>query len=147
MSDEQAAPGPEEMPSEEEINQMMYERLASVPVPMVLLQTMASFTDIAAIRLGLGPEGEVRENPAEAMLAINALRALMPLAESALGEQAASFKDALASLQQIFVEKAKAAGPPPEGAAGQPQAPPMPPPAPEPPKDSGLWVPPHMRNK
>ena len=138
----EAAGSPGGEPTEEEMQLMMYQRLATVPVQMVLIQTMASFLDMAAIRLGLGPEGELRENPGEARLAIDSLRALIPVAEVALGPQAASFKEALADIQKTFVEKVNAAGPPVAEVKKPPLVVPQ---APPPPQEGGIWVPPHMR--
>lgn len=133
-------------PSEEELAAMMYQRLAEVPVPAVLVQSLASFCDMAAIRMGLGPEGQERVDLQQARLSIDCVRALLPVCESALGpQQAEPFKGALASLQMAFAQAVGGQ----EGASGAetgdaPAAPPPPPPS-APPADSGLWVPPHHR--
>jgi hypothetical protein len=141
-------------PTPEQIAQVMYERLAAAQVPDVLAQTMATFADLAAIRLGLGPEGDKRGHAGEARLAIDVLTTLLPITEAAFGEQASAFRQAVSELQMAFVERAKR-----EGAAA-PEGGPPPPPAPtptrpaaptpilapeQPPGDSGLWVPPHHR--
>lgn len=153
MSDETPPPGDAGdggEPTPEQIAQMMYERMAATPVPAVLMQTMATFADLAAIRLGYGPEGAEREHSGEARLAIDVLTKLLPIAEVTFGEQGKQMKDAVAELQMAFVQKAQAAGPPPgagdQAAAGPP--PPPPPPTPKierPPGEGGLWVPPHLR--
>jgi hypothetical protein len=138
-------------PTPEEIAQMMYERLAAAPVPSVLAQTMATFADLAAIRIGLGPEGDEQAHPGEARLAIDILTALLPIAEAAFGPQASEFKQAVSELQMAFVQKVQAEGgpapAPSEGSAPpqpQPQKPPIIAPT-QPPGESGLWVPPHHR--
>jgi hypothetical protein len=141
-------------PTPEEIAQVMYERLAAARVPDVLVQTMATFADLAAIRLGLGPEGDERGHAGEARLAIDVLTTLLPIAEAAFGEQAGAFRQAVSELQMAFVERAKLeGGVAPEG--GAPPPPPAPPTRPivptpilapqQPPGDGGLWVPPHHR--
>ena len=67
MTDEptQQGPGPEgeeRPPTEEEMAAAFVYRLGRIPVRDIMLQTMATMSDVGGIRLGLGPEGEtVRE--------------------------------------------------------------------------------------
>lgn len=147
-------PTGEEEVTAEQISQLMYERLATAPVPAVFIQTMATFADLAAIRIGLGPEGDERKNMSEARLAIEALRALVPLCEAALGaEQGGTFAEALSGLQMAYIETAERdrAADPTNVAPGAVAQPPQPPRAPAPKietpggTDGGLWVPPNLR--
>ena len=146
------ASGEEEVTADQ-ISQIMYERLAAAPVPAVFIQTMATFADLAAIRIGLGPEGDARKDMSEARLAIEALRALVPLCEAALGgEQSQTFAEALSGLQMAYIETAerdRAADPNNVAPGAVPQPPPPPAPAPkiETPGGGGggLWVPPNLR--
>jgi hypothetical protein len=127
-------------------------RLARTPVRDVLLQTMATFTDMAGIRLGLGPEGEGPKDLPQARLAIEALRALYAVAEEQLGAaQARPFREPLAQLQLAYARIAEAPrteeGEPGAGAPPGPEAGGEPPPqerqGPDP--ASRLWVPPGHR--
>ena len=132
------------------------ERLGRTPVPDVLLQTMATFTDMAGIRLGLGPQGEAPQDLAQARLAIECLRALAQVAEAELpGPQGRVFQEPLAQLQLAFARIAGAGAPigpeaesPPPTAEDTPRSEPPPPPPPPPPERdalSRLWVPPSAR--
>jgi len=146
---------------------MLAERLARTPVRDVLLQTMATFTDMAGIKLGLGPGGDEARDLGQARQAIETLRALLSVAERELGAaQVRPFKEPLALLQMAYartVEEGPEDGPEGEGPPGDdpgagppPQGPPRggPPPPPPgqgpegpPPDDpaSRLWVPPGTR--
>ena len=112
---------------------------------------MATFTDMAGIRLGLGPAGDQARDLTQARQAIEALRALLEVADRELGPaQARPFREPLAALQMAYaraVERPAGRGPaaarrprrraaaapasaaprgrpgePPLGAAGDPQA-------------------------
>ena len=138
-------------PTPEELAAALAERLARIPVRDVLLQSMATFIDMAGIRLGLGPAGEEARDLVQARQAIEALRALLGVAERELGAaQVRPFKEPLAVLQMAYARAAEAPGgeaPAAEGEAGTAgQDPPSasPPPAgPDP--ASRLWVPPGTR--
>jgi len=155
-------PPPEgEAPSPEELAAAFAYQLGRTPVRDVLLQTMATFADMAGIRLGLGPEGEERRDLTQARQAIEVLRTLVDVAEQQLGAaQARPFREPLAALQLAYARAAEsvgtgAAGEPggdpaaedgAEGAGGQEGAPEAPP-AHEvkPDAASRLWVPPGTR--
>jgi hypothetical protein len=138
-------------PTPEELAAAMAERLARTPVRDVLLQSMATFIDMAGIRLGMGPTGDEARDLVQARQAIEALRALLGVAERELGSaQVHPFKEPLAVLQMAYARLAEAPvqddeggggaspaggpgeGPPPSGGAG--------PAGPDP--ASRLWVPP-----
>jgi hypothetical protein len=134
-------------PTPEEFAAAFAERLARTPVRDVLMQTMATFVDMAAIRLGMGPAGAEAADPREAKQAIEALGALMEVADRELGrDHVEPFLEPLAALRMAYVQAVQGEGPPPappEGDAPGPAAPPpppQPPPAPDP--ASRLWVPP-----
>lgn len=147
-------------PSPEELAAMLAERLARTPVRDVLLQTMATFTDMAGIRLGLGPLGDEAVDLVQARQAIETLRALLQVAERELGAaQVRPFKEPLAVLQMAYARAAEGSSPDNAGAApgedppgpggGRPPGGPPPPPpgagpgAADP--ASRLWVPPGTR--
>lgn len=122
-------------PTQEEMAEMLAERLARTPVRDVLLQCMATFIDMAGVRLGMGPTGDDARDLAQARQAIEALRALLGVAERELGAaQVRPFKEPLAVLQMAFSRASEERTEAPEAEAAAP------PPAPE--AASRLWVPP-----
>ncbi len=101
-----------ELTREEMAAAEMLRRLMTTPVQDVVFQTMATFTDMAAIRMGLGPRGDEDIDLPQAGLAIESVRALMAVSNAIMGEEAAEpFAEPLSQLQLAFaemVEKIKA---------------------------------------
>jgi hypothetical protein len=96
-------------PTPEELVEEMARRLAAAPVRDILLQTMGTFTDLAGVRLGYGPEREAHRDLAQARLAIEVLRALIVVADEVLGAaQARPFREPLAQLQLLYAHEAEA---------------------------------------
>ncbi len=90
-------------PTQEEMAALLADRLARTPVRDVLLQCMATFIDMAGVRLGMGPTGDDARDLAQARQAIEALRALLGVAERELGAaQVRPFQEPLAVLQMAF---------------------------------------------
>ena len=144
MSSDDPGAGPEVTP--EELAAAFAEQLARSSVRDLLLQAMATFTDMAGIRLGLGPGGVEARDLAQARQAIETLRAMLEVAERELGvAQARPFREPLAALQMAYARAVE--GPPDE--PRPPEGPGEPPPGPggPPPDDpaSRLWVPPGSR--
>lgn len=144
--------GAGQAPTPEELAQALADRLASVPVRDVMFQTMATFVDLAGIRLGLGPRGEEARDLPQARQAIETLRALLDVADRELGAaQVRPFREPLAQLQIAYAraveggegERGDGEGPSggggPRGPAGNP------PPRPAGDPASRLWVPPGAR--
>src|SRR3954451_9773745 len=134
-------------PSEEQIR-AFEEQLKRLRVEDVLVQTLVTFVNLGARRLGLTGEPESRDLD-QAKLAIEGARALMPLVP---GDELAPIRDALSQLQMAFAQEAQGVPEPPPDA---PQPPPAKPPAaPESPPDSAadeaarararakIWTPP-----
>jgi hypothetical protein len=144
-------PQPAAAPTPEELAVMLAERLARTPVRDVLLQSMATFIDMAGIRLGMGPTGDDARDLTQARQAIETLRALLGVAEQELGAaQVRPFREPLAVLQMAYaqaVEGSGGEGPGPAGPEGPPGGPPPDPPPPPAGDDpaSRLWVPPGAR--
>jgi hypothetical protein len=110
MSAEQ---GPE--PSEEQIR-AFEEQLKRLRVEDVLVQTLVTFVNLGARRLGLTGEPESRDLD-QAKLAIEGARALMPLIPS---EELGPIRDALSQLQMAFARETQGV---PEPPADAPQPP------------------------
>jgi hypothetical protein len=125
-------------PTPEQLAAMLADRLARTPVRDVLLQTMATFVDMAGIRLGLGPAGDEPRDLPQARQAIETLRALLEVAERELGAaQVHPFREPLAALQMAYARLVEEGEP---AAGGQDETPPPPPRRDDP--ASRLWVPP-----
>ena len=96
-------------PTPEELVQEMARRLAAAPVRDILLQTMGTFTDLAGVRLGYGPERDAHRDLPQARLAIEVLRALIVVADEELGAaRARPFREPLAQLQLLYAQEAEA---------------------------------------
>ena len=123
MSDEQP-------PTQDELIQEMARRLAETPVRDLLLQTMATFTDLAGVRLGYGPGGAEHRDLGQARLAIETLRALIGVADEQVGSaQTKPFREPLAQLQMLYANEVDA-----DAARAQT-------PAEEPAPTGGIWTP------
>jgi hypothetical protein len=103
-------------PSEEQIR-AFEEQLKRLRVEDVLVQTLVTFVNLGARRLGLTGEPESRDLD-QAKLAIEGARALMPLVP---GEELGPIRDALSQLQMAFARETQGV---PEPPADAPQPPP-----------------------
>ncbi len=146
------------MPSEEEIRARLEEELKRISVRDVLLQSAVTLVNLGGQRLGLSATSRDSRNLEESRIAIEALRALVPLLEQQDAEEVRPLRDALAQLQMAYAHEAQSAGadrdpgaedggPAPPPGQGRPEAAPDPGarqagagrrPSPR----GGLWVPP-----
>ena len=163
MSTEQAGGDPmstnNPQPTEEELRAAYEEEIKKIRVEQVVLEQVVSLVNLGMRRTGLAPGTEGERDPGQVRLAIEAIRALMPLIDEFAPQQADPVRDALSQLQLAFVRLGGAGEPatPPSPAGAGPAAPPppsrpgpVPDPEPEPPKPgeagpaqrSGrLWIP------
>jgi len=142
MSHEDAS---QAQPSEEELRARLEEELRRITVRDVLLQTVVSMVNLGGQRLGLGEGAEEMRDLGQVRLAIEGVRALLPLLEEENPEQVKPVREALAQLQMVYAREVGAGGQPPPG--GGPTGEERPPAADPPeqqggPPRSGLWVPP-----
>ena len=134
-------------PSEEEMRAAYEAELKNLRVEDLVAQTVVSLLNLGARKAGLLPGTEDETDPVQVGIAIEGIRRLLPLIEPALGENAASIKDALAQLQVAFTKlTGEPAGPPPDGGpadggetSGETEA--GGPPEPEQKAGGGLWTP------
>lgn len=135
-------------PTEEEMRAALEEELKRVRVEQVVTEATVSILNVAVLRAGLVPGSEGEQDLAQTRVGIEAVRALLPLVEQALGtEQARPIRDALTQLQMAYV-RAVGAEPPAPG-SDAPGAPPAPDAASEQPgegpgpaqRSGRLWVP------
>jgi hypothetical protein len=107
-------PDPDAM-SDEELRAAYEAELAAIRVDDVLIQTVISLLNLAARRAGLTGQPDDGEPDFEQVrLAIEAVRALLPLVEPVLGPDAKQVRDALSQLQLAY---ARSGAKPPAGAA------------------------------
>ena len=142
--------------SEEEMRARLEEELRRITVHDVLLQTVVSLVNLGGQRLGLTPDTEDMRDLDQARIAIEGVRALLPLLEERHAEQVRPIRDALSQLQMAYAQVAREAGEPagpgepaggseeaPSGAGAAPGASgPGARRAPKPGDPGGLWVPP-----
>jgi hypothetical protein len=152
-----------EQPTEEELRAAYEAEMKRLRIEQVLLESVVSLVNLGMRRTGLAPGTEEERDPGQVYLAIESVRALLPIIEQVLPEQAGPIRDAVSQLQLAFVKiggpdpaAAGAASPgdedvPPTPGEVRSQAPPPPtPPAPEPgkpgepgpaQKSGRLWIP------
>jgi hypothetical protein len=140
---------PPDQPTEEEIR-AYEEQLRRVRIEHVLLQSVADLINFGMRRTGRVEGTEAERDPEQVHVAIESVRALVPVLQEVLPEQVGPIRDALAQLQQEYVRLVGAGGaepvaPPPSGPPTPPAAeeePPAKPGEPGPAQRSGrLWVP------
>ncbi len=145
-------------PSEEELRAAYEAEIKRIRVEHVLLEHVVTLVNLGMRRTGLQPGTEDERDPEQVQVAIDAIRAVLPLLEHSAPAQVGPIRDALSQLQLAYVRiggkppGAQPPGAPPSGSTEPSGEPAAPPPAaePEPPKPgepgpaqrSGrLWVP------
>ena len=98
-------------PTEEELRARLEEELRRITVRDVLLQTVVSLINLAGQRLGIGEGGAETRDLAQVRMAIEAVRALLPLLEEDNPEQVKPVRDALSQLQIAYAREAGGAAP------------------------------------
>ena len=163
MSAEQAGGDPMSTsnpePTEEELRAAYEEEIKKIRVEQVVLEQVVSLINLGMRRTGLAPGTEGERDQGQVRLAIEAIRALVPLIEQFAPQQADPIRDALSRLQLAFVRLGGAAEPAPApppaakpaaAAAAAPATAPATEPEPEPtkPGEAGpaqrsgrLWIP------
>lgn len=132
-------------PTEEEMRAAYEEQLKQLRVEDVVVETVVSLLNLGGRKAGLVPGTEDEADAAQVRMAVEGVRALLPLVEAPLGENAGQLREALAQLQRAYVQLAGPAAP--GGAAASAAAPDAPADAgggesPGPAQSSGrLWVP------
>jgi hypothetical protein len=93
-----------QQPTEEEMRAALEEELKRVRVEQVVTEATVSILNVAVLRAGLVPGSEGEVDLAQVRMGIEAVTALLPLVEQAVGvEQAKPIRDAVAQLQLAFV--------------------------------------------
>jgi uncharacterized membrane protein YgcG len=106
-------------PSEEELRAAYEAELKRIRIEQILLEQVVSLINLGMRRTGLAPGTEDERDPAQVRLAIEAVRALLPLIEQTAPPQAAPIRDALSQLQLAFVRLGDAPEAQPASPGGQ----------------------------
>src|SRR5436309_6846877 len=111
--------GPGGAASEEELQAAYEAELKRLRVEHLLLEHVVGMINLGMRRTGLAPGTEDERDPGQVRLAIEAVRALLPLIEQTAPPQAAPIRDALSQLQLAFVRLGDAPGADPAAPGGQ----------------------------
>jgi hypothetical protein len=127
-------------PTDEELAAAYEAQLKQIRVEDVLIQTLVSLLNLGGRKTGLSPGTEEERDPEQVRQAIEGVRALLPLVEPLLGQDAGQIREALSQLQLAY---ARITGGAPSAPAGEPAGGEQPKPdEPGPAQSSGkLWVP------
>jgi hypothetical protein len=108
-------------PTEEELRAAYEAEIRKVRVEHVLLEHVVTMVNLGMRRTGLAPGTESERDPAQVRVAIESIRALLPLLEQSAPEQIEPIREALSQLQLAYVRiggQAPAGGTPQEGPGG-----------------------------
>ncbi|HEY1510615.1 MAG TPA: hypothetical protein VGF93_16530 [Solirubrobacteraceae bacterium] len=122
--DDPATPGGQ--PTEEELRAAYEAEISKVKVEHVLLEQVVTMINLGMRRTGLMPGTESERDPAQVRLAVDSIRALLPMVEQAAPQQVSPIREALSQLQLAYV---RIGGAPPgtgEAPPGAGEAPPGP---------------------
>ena len=89
--------------NEEELRAAYEEEIRKVRVEHVLLEYVVTMVNLGMRRTGLSPGTESERDPGQVRLAIESIRALMPLLEQSAPQQAGPIREALSQLQLAYV--------------------------------------------
>ena len=102
-------------PTEEELRAAYEAEIKRLRVEHILLDNVAALANLGMRRTGLAPETESERDPEQVRLAIESIRALLPVLEQAAPSQIGAIRDAVSQLQIAYV---RIGGQAPDAAAG-----------------------------
>jgi hypothetical protein len=95
---------PEQEPTEEQLRAAYEAEIKKIRVEHVLLENVVSLVNLGMRRTGQAPGTEDERDLAQVRLAIDAIRALLPVIERSFPNQVPPIRDALSQLQLAFVK-------------------------------------------
>jgi hypothetical protein len=109
-----------DQPSEDELRAAYEAEIKKIRIEQILLEQVVSIVNLGMRRTGLSPGTEDERDIDQVRMAIEAVRALLPLLEETVPPQAAQIRDALSQLQLAYVRLggAPSAGEPAPGTGG-----------------------------
>ncbi len=102
---------PADAPSEEELRAAYEAEIKKIRVEQILLEQVVTLVNLGMRRTGLSPGTEDERDVEQVRLAIESIRALLPMIEQSAPPQAAAIRDALSQLQLAFVKLGAHQGP------------------------------------
>jgi hypothetical protein len=91
-------------PSEEELRAAYEAEIKKIRVEQILLEQLVTLINLGMRRTGLQPGTEDERDPTQVRVAIEGVRALLPLVQEGVGaDQADAIRDALSQLQLAYV--------------------------------------------
>jgi hypothetical protein len=111
-----------DQPSEDELRAAYEAEIKRIGVDQVLIEQVVTLINLGMRRTGLQPGTEDERDPAQVRMAVEAVRALLPLVEESAGPQAAPIREALSQIQMAYVRMG-GAGEVPAGAPSPDVAP------------------------
>jgi hypothetical protein len=92
-----------DQPSEEELRAAYEAELKKIRVEHILLEQVVTLVNLGMRKTGMTPGTEDERDPGQVRMAIESVRALMPLLEQAVPEQVQPIRDAVSQLQLAYV--------------------------------------------
>ncbi len=134
--------GPDPQPTEAELRAAYEQQLKSLRVEDLVVETVISLLNLGGRKAGLSPGTEDEVDMDQVRVAVEGVRALLPLCEDRLGQDAGPIRQALSQLQMAYAQgvgRARAAARTRRRARSRPQPEPG---QPGPAQSSGrLWIP------
>jgi hypothetical protein len=96
-------------PSEEELRAAYEAEIKKIRVEQIVLENIVTLVNLGMRRTGLMPGTEDERDPAQVQVAIEGVRAQLPLIEQIAPDQAPPIQDAVSQLQMAFVQMSGAA--------------------------------------
>jgi hypothetical protein len=115
-------PGQPGQPSEEELRAAYEAEIKKIRIEQIVLEQVVSLVNLGMRRTGLAPGTEDERDVGQVQLAIESVRALLPVLERAAPGQIGQIRDALSQLQMAFVRLGGAPGQAGEADGAQPGA-------------------------
>lgn len=100
---EERQPEEARQPTEEELRAAYEAEIKKIRVEHILLEHVVSLINLGMRRTGLSPGTEPERDPDQVHIAIEAVRAALPLVEQTAPQQAGPIREALSQLQLAFV--------------------------------------------
>jgi hypothetical protein len=92
-----------DQPSEEELRAAYESEIKKIRIEQIVLEQVISLINLGMRRTGLSPGTEDERDLGQVRLAIEAVRALLPVIEQSAPPQVAPIREALSQLQMAFV--------------------------------------------
>lgn len=91
-------------PSEEELRAAYEAQVKQIRVEQIVLENVVTVLNLAMRRTGMAPGTEDERDPEQVRVAIESVRAQLPVLEGTLPNQVRQIRDALSQLQMAYVK-------------------------------------------